>query len=139
MNNEPNWQPISMLPIVSESVDGMLSATEDQLVNLRAAQAKPHVMDDHTLNRVAKVYNEQLEHIELFEKQLYRWQKENLTADQATEVSRLLKQSIQLKAATQAVLEMAQSMGHKTIDKIMAMDEFELLEGIASGRIKPPM
>ena len=50
-----------------------------------------------------------------------------------------LKQSIQLKAATQAVLEMAQSMGHKTIDKIMAMDEFELLEGIASGRIKPPM
>ena len=139
MNNEPNWQPISMLPIVSESVDGMLSATEDQLVNLRAAQAKPHVMDDHTLNRVAKVYNEQLEHIELFEQQLYRWQKENLTADQATEVSRLLKQSIQLKAATQAVLEMAQSMGHKTIDKIMAMDEFELLEGIASGRIKPPM
>ena len=139
MNNEPNWQPISMLPILTESVGGMLSATEDQLVNLRAAQAKPHVMDDHTLNRVAKVYNEQLEHIELFEQQLYRWQKENLTADQATEVSRLLKQSIQLKAATKAVLEMAQSMGHNTIDKIMAMDEFELLEGIASGRIKPPM
>ena len=45
-----------------------------QLHSLRAAQEKPHVLDDYTVGRVLKVYREQQDFIWVYEAQLERWQ-----------------------------------------------------------------
>ncbi|NBI28074.1 helix-turn-helix domain-containing protein [Chengkuizengella marina] len=57
---EPNWQPISNLPLIGELIDGQLMAARDQYTNLLEAQPKPHVLDDYTVDRVIHVYTEQL-------------------------------------------------------------------------------
>lgn len=55
----PNWQPLSMLPMMTDMVAGMLDEVNTQIQSLRAAQEKPHVLDDYTVGRVLKVYGEQ--------------------------------------------------------------------------------
>ena len=52
----PNWQPLSMLPMMTDMLSGMLDEVNTQLQSLRAAQEKPHVLDDYTVGRVLKVY-----------------------------------------------------------------------------------
>lgn len=51
----PNWQPLSMLPMMADLVSGMLDEVNTQLQTLRQAQEKPHVLDDYTVGRVLKV------------------------------------------------------------------------------------
>jgi len=61
-----------MLPMMTDMVSGMLDEVETQLQSLRAAQQKPHVLDDYTVGRVLKVYGEQQDFLGVYEGQLAR-------------------------------------------------------------------
>jgi hypothetical protein len=133
------WQPISMLPTFTFMVDGMLEESLVQLDNMRKAVDKPHVLDDFTLNRVFDLYDKQLDDQRYFMEQFSRWQQDNLSDAQAKEVNRLIKQSATLKEVNEEILQIAHSIKHETIDKILAMDEVELAIAVLSGKIKPPV
>lgn len=135
---ERNWHPISMLPVFSEMIDGMLENAINQLEIIYPVLDKPHVLDDHTVNRVIKLYSKQLGDLWLIDTQLARWKEDGLTETQAMEVDRLIKQMPELKMNEEKVLKLIQSIEHNTIDKIMDMDELEVLDSILSGKIKPP-
>jgi hypothetical protein len=61
-SSEPvNWQPISQMPLVAGMIDGALGDTRDHLQTLTKARAKPHVLDDATVDRIERVHREQLE------------------------------------------------------------------------------
>lgn len=98
---QPQWQPISMLPVFTDMIDGMLEASLEQLDNMRLAVEKPHVMDDATMTRVFKLYSEQLEDHWLFEQQFARWSKDPLSEDQRIEIERLTRQANTLKATNE--------------------------------------
>ncbi len=136
---QPQWQPISMLPVFTDMVDGMLAASEEQLSSMRLAVDKPHVLDDATLNRVIELYDEQLKDHWLFEEQFARWKKDNLSVEEDKEINRLTEQSSKLKDTNEEILRIAHSVEHATIDKILDMDEAELAIAVLSGKIKPPI
>ncbi len=66
------WQPISALPLIGSMIDDFLDKVEKQQANLHARRSKPHVLDDHTVGRVIKVYSAQAEDLWLYEEQLSR-------------------------------------------------------------------
>lgn len=133
---QPHWQPITMLPVFSEMISGMLETSTDQLGYMQLVFEKPHVLDDATLHRVIEQYTNQLNDHWLFEEQFSRWQRESLRPSEAREVDRLIKQIAQLKESSEAILKIAHSIAHATIDKIMDMDELELIDALASGKVK---
>jgi hypothetical protein len=51
---QPQWQPIEMLPTLATHIDGMLESSQEQYETLLEAKPKPHVLDDYTVNRVTK-------------------------------------------------------------------------------------
>jgi hypothetical protein len=53
---QPNWQPLTMLPMLAELITGMANEAANQVVSLRQAETKPHVLDDATVNRVVTAH-----------------------------------------------------------------------------------
>lgn len=135
---QPQWQPISLLPTFTFMVDGMLQESTAQLRNLREVVTRSHILDESTLNRIVDLYTEQLDNQQLFVEQFSRWQQDKLSKTQAKEVKRLLKQSATLKDVTEEILQIAHSIEHTTINKILAMDEIELALAVLLGEIKLP-
>ena len=137
-NQQPQWQPVSLLPVFTDMVDGMLESSVEQLSYMQLVMEKRHVLDDATLDRIITLYSNQLENHWLFEEQFTRWKQGNLCDAEEVEIDRLVKQSSKLKEVNEEILKLARSFEHVTIDKIMAMDEIDLTEAMLSGKIKPP-
>ncbi len=135
----PNWQPLSMLPTLADMVSGMLDEVETQLKSLRAAQEKPHVLDDYTVGRVLKVYREQQDFLWVYEAQLARWQKETLNAPQRQQTEQMAAQLKQLEPGLSEILEIAEDLKGKTIESILKKSDTELALDVLSGKVKPPI
>ena len=135
----PNWQPLSMLPMLADMVAGMLDEVETQLHSLRAAQQKPHVLDDYTVGRVLKVYREQQDFIWVYEAQLERWQTETLTTAQRQQAEQMATQLAQLKPGLSEILAIADDLKGKTIESVLGKSDEELALDILSGKMKPPI
>ena len=45
---QPQWQPLSKLPLIAHHIDGMLESAQEQYQTLLPAKAKPHALDDFT-------------------------------------------------------------------------------------------
>jgi len=121
MDKQPQWQPISMLPVFTDMIDGMLEASQEQLANLQLVREKPHVMDDATLQRMVGLYSNQLEDQWLFEEQFSRWLRENLKPDETREVERLmaLHQRVVLRP------DRSDKEGSSPVDRLRAAREVE--------------
>ena len=123
---QPHWQPISMLPILARNIDGMLAGDVEQYETLLQARGKPHVLDDFTVNRVKQVFGDQRQGFAVFEEQLQLWGSEDLIDGQRQEVQRLVGQMAKLRENNTKVLALAEELGMGTIDKIMAKSDEEL-------------
>jgi hypothetical protein len=123
---QPQWQPISMLPTIATHIDGMLEAAQEQYQTLLPAKAKPHVLDDYTVNRIKKVFTDQQNDLWLFDEQLKRWQSNQLTGEQRKEVERLQGQMKKLREQVKTILELADDLSKGTIEKVMAKSDAEL-------------
>ena len=123
---QPQWQPLSKLPLIAQQIDGMLEAAQEQYQRLLPAKAKPHVLDSFTLNRVKDVFITQLNDFWLFEEQLTRWSKNQLTPEQRKEVERLAVQMLKLREQVVGILDLADQLGKGTIEKVMAKSDAEL-------------
>jgi hypothetical protein len=123
---QPQWQPISMLPTIATHIDGTLEAAQEQYETLLPAKARPHALDDYTVNRVKKVFTEQKNDLWLFEEQLKRWQSNQLTGEQRKEVERLQGQMKKLREQVKTILDLADDLSKGTIEKVMAKSDAEL-------------
>jgi hypothetical protein len=100
---EPQWQPILMLSTVATHIDGMLESAKEQYRTLLPAKAKPHVLDDYTVNRVKKVFTTQQNDLWMFDEQLTRWLSASLTGEQRLEIERLARQMKKLREQVAAL------------------------------------
>ncbi len=126
-SSEPvNWQPISQMPLVAGMIDGALGDTRDHVQTLTKARAKPHVLDDATVDRIERVHREQLEFVDIYAEQIQRWRTQGPSAAQTRELDRLEEQNRHLRAVTTDVLALAQELRKATIDRIMAMSDLEV-------------
>ena len=84
----PHWQPITRLPLIATAIDGMLETTQEQLETLERVRPKPYVLDDHTVARLIRSFTTQLNDLGLYQEQLARWKRTELSAGQRQEVER---------------------------------------------------
>lgn len=135
----PNWQPISALPLLAKMTTEMLSDVEAQLDNLKPAQEQPHVLDDHTVGRLLKVYGEQQEFLWVYDEQVMRWQREALSTDQKEQLDQMEQQLAQLNQALTDILKIANALKGKTIESVLGKSDQEIAMDILSGKLKPPL
>lgn len=137
-SRERNWHNIEMLAVFTEMVDGMLESALEQKESLQQVKHKPHILDDETVQRIITLYSERIEDRWLIKSQLDRWLSENITSAQKAEVNRLLKSLKIMAIEDPKILEIARSIEHGAIDKILDMDDAELGMSVLSGKIKSP-
>lgn len=130
-----DWQPMSAMPLVAGLIDGALEDTRGHLGTLAEARARPHVLDDATLDRVERVHAEQMGFVGVYARQIERWRGEGPSEDQARELDRMEAQNGRLRAATAEVLALAGQLRQGTIDRVMATGDTELgLQALFGGR-----
>lgn len=126
-NADPvNWQPISQMPLIASMIDESLGDTREHLETLTEARARPHVLDDATIDRVEQVHTEQMEYIDIYTRQIARWRTEKPSVAQALDLDRMEKQNQQLRAVTADVLALAAELRKGTINRVLAMGDLEL-------------
>ena len=120
----PRWQPIASLLLIARVIDGQLEAAEEQHRLLRLA--RPGSLDNATVERVVRVYTEEVELLAVYGEQLGRWRSGPLTVDQRLEVERLRGQLAHNRDADGAILTLAENLKATTIDAILAKSDLEL-------------
>jgi len=123
---QPQWQPLSMLPTLGPYIDGMLEADQEQYATLLEAKPKPYVLDHATVDRVIHMFTTQRDELVLFDEQLRRWERMNPTEEQRTEITRLKQQMAALHQVKTDVLTLAQELKKGTIENVLAMSDAEL-------------
>ncbi len=114
----PRWQPIASLPLIAQVIDGQLQAAEEQHRLLRLA--RPGSLDNATVERVVRVFTEEVELLVVYDEQLDRWHSWSLTVAQRLEVERLRGQLAHNRDVDAAVLSLAEELKATTIDAILA-------------------
>ena len=120
----PHWQPIASLPLIAHVIDGQLEAAEEQHRLLRLA--RPGSLDNATVERVVRVFTEEVELLAVYSEQLDRWRSGSLTVAQRLEVERLRGQVAHNRDVDAAVLSLAENLKATTIDAILAKSDLEL-------------
>ncbi|MBN1976578.1 MAG: hypothetical protein JW918_04175 [Anaerolineae bacterium] len=105
IQTKPKWQPLSLVPVVALTIDGIIQNSEYQHEAFSEAKDKAHLLDDETISRATELHEAQLKDVRLYEEQLKRWQMQPLTGDQRGEVDRLLGQLPRVKQLSEAILE----------------------------------
>jgi hypothetical protein len=124
--NQVNWQPISQMPLIASMITASLNDTREHLGTLTKAKARPHVLDDATIDRVEQVHTEQLQYINIYIQQIARWRTAKPSAVQAKELDRMEKQNQQLRDVTTDVLALAGELRKGTIERVLGMSDLEL-------------
>ena len=125
MVEQPDWQPISRLPLIGSMIDGMLQDAEEHYQTLLQASPKPHVLDDYTVGRVFDVFGRQKDDLWLFEERLARWKRDKLSVGQRDEVDRLTEQVGRCRTVIDSILSLAEQLKQRTIEKVLAKRVFE--------------
>jgi hypothetical protein len=121
-----NWQPISQMKLVASMIDDALGDTRKHLETLTKARARPHVLDDTTIDRVEQVHTEQMEFVDIYTQQIARWRTEKPSPAQTRKLDRMQEQNQQLHLVTADVLALASELRKGTIDRVLAMSDLEL-------------
>ena len=130
--------PISKLSLFESMINDMLAHMEEQHETFTEAKAKPHVLDDATVNRAVKAYQNHLDDLQLYNRQLTWWQEDELTDLQRARVDALVAKLPQIRARSEAILAMLAEIREGTIDRILEKDDFELGLEVLLGKHKPP-
>ena len=78
----PRWRPIADLPIIASMLDSLLHDDEGQYRTLLECRPKPSVLDEHTGDRVIRVFTQHKGDLSLYGEQLARWATEDVPATQ---------------------------------------------------------
>src|SRR2546425_8530110 len=103
----PRWHPIASMPLIAHVIDGQLEAAEEQ--HRLLLQARPGSLDDATVERVVRVYTEEVELLAIYDEQLDQWRSGALTAAQRLEVERLSGQLAHNRDVDAAILTLAEN------------------------------
>jgi hypothetical protein len=125
-NDQLNWQPISQMMLIASMIDTSLNDTREHLATLTKARAKPHVLDDATIDRIERVHSEQMEFVDIYTQQISRWRDEKPSASQARALDQMATQNKQLRDVTADVLALAGELRKGTIERVLGMSDVEL-------------
>lgn len=126
MNKQPNFHPLSMLPTILMISEGNLESSKKQLINMKAVEDKPHVLDDEIINRSLKLYNEQNEYIDIFLEQCRRWKGQSPNSEQLAQIQHVENCNKMLLELNTKILSIVNRCKDHTIDKVPAKSDLAL-------------
>jgi alkylated DNA nucleotide flippase Atl1 len=124
--------------MIASMIDGKVKDLEELYGNLGRAREMPHLLDDATVDRAIKLHETVREDGRIFEEQLARWRKEDLTEGQRLEIERLAGQMVKYNEMCEKILALAKELKKGTIDSIFSMSDAELAIAVLTGKIKMP-
>lgn len=125
-SEKPNWQPLSQLPLIASLIDGGVTEAVAQRQILTEARARPHLLDDATLDRIDQIYGEEQQWLGFCEEQLSRWQQGQPTPAEEQEIARFAAEIERLKPLVAEILALSAEIRTGTIDRIREMSDLEL-------------
>jgi hypothetical protein len=132
-----NWQPIGEIPLIAGMIDGALDDTRVHLATLTEARARPHLLDDDSIDRSERVHGEQLEFVDIYDEQIRRWRTQDPSAAQVRELDRLEQQNGFLRRVTLDVLALNKDLREGSIDRILEAGDLELGLNVLLGNLPP--
>jgi hypothetical protein len=100
-------------------IDGLVADLEVQAGLFARARREPYLLDEVTVSRTVRAYNETLENSTLFDNQLGRWRTEGPDDAQRREIERLTGQVARSRTLCQGILEAAAAIKNHTIDAVV--------------------
>lgn len=136
-DEEPTWRPLDDVAMLTEIARQGVEHASDQHELL--TQAGPYQLNDVTVARMLRVWNETLEWTGVHAEQGARWHQE--ATDTATEAAvgeyNALVQQERLLVVE--ILEMAHNLEAVTIEKLMAKSDLEIgLDALTNPRMRAP-
>ena len=122
-DEKPNWQPLSMIPTILSIIDGKVENFEDFYKNLCEARKKPGVMDDMTIDRTIKNYKKYLDDVWVYDDQIIRWKKQQLTEIQSRDLERLTEEMVKYRKLCKEIIEVSEEIKKGNIDRILEMND----------------
>jgi hypothetical protein len=123
---EPNWHPITALPLIETAITGGLDAAREQHELLLKARPKPYVLDDATIARTRRVFCESLEWCGVYDEQLRRWRSGRLTPAQRRDIARVENAKRETRAVITAILDLADELSAGTIERQLSTSDEQL-------------
>ena len=123
---EKIFHPLSMLPTILMISEGQLESSKEQLINMKAIEGKPHVLDDETINRSLKLYNEQNEIVDVFLEQCRRWRDQYPNSRQLAQIQQVEDCNKHLLEVNEQILYIVDRCKDHTINKILEKSDTEL-------------
>jgi hypothetical protein len=133
--HEVNWQPLSMVPTISDMVADALADSREHILTLMAALDRPYSLADEDLDRSRRVYTEQLEFVAIYTGQITRWRAVELSPNQRQIIDRIDADNAELLPLTWQVLALVETLRGSTIEAMMKMTDLELgLDAVVRGK-----
>lgn len=103
-----------------------LGANREQLRTLEPARRSPHLLDDHTVERIKEVFGVQRDDMWLWVETGERWQAQDLDAATAAKVDQYTAAVEAFAASNAVILVLADELGVDTIEKTLAKSDLAL-------------
>jgi hypothetical protein len=127
LKQEPNWQPISRLPMIIEHMESGVALAEEALASLTEGVEQPYRLDDATVQRaIAAWTNTRLDLTELFGPQGERWAQLDLGATRRKDVARYREHVARELELVDQILAVAEQLKGLTIEALMAKSDLEV-------------
>jgi len=132
------WQPLSALPQIERDINEQFDNTRELYEHLCQGRDRPNLLDDALVERVLRHVADQAEFLPVYREQLARWYRSQPTASQFMELDRVTHQIDRWASLLIQQRSLAEELSARTIDKMMALSNEELAQGIFSGKIPFP-
>lgn len=123
---EKIFHPLSMLPTILMISEGQLESSKEQLINMKAIEGKPHVLDDEIINRSLKLYTEQNEIVDVFLEQCRRWRDQSPNSRQLAQIQQVEDCNKHLLEVNEQILYIVDRCKDHTINKTLEKSDAEL-------------
>lgn len=133
-----SWQPLSELERIARGIDEQFDNTRDLYEHLCTGRDQPHLLDDAVIERVLRHVADQVQFLPVYRELLARWYQSQPTAEQLIRLDRVTHQLDRWEALLKEQRALAEEFSAGTIDKMMALSDEELAQGVFSGKIPFP-
>lgn len=123
---EQNWYPISRVGWFTDHVREGIDVTRGQIDLFAPALEQPYRLDDATVNRAARAYENQRDDLVLFRNQADRWTQEAVDAGERAAVDTYIAAVDELERLTGEVLGICATLADRTIEKLLAKSDIEV-------------
>ena len=134
---EPMWRPVSDVAMLTDVARQSVDFAREHLDTIR--DAGPYQLDDATVARMLRVWNESSDMNQVFAQQGLRWQQEVLSRSSEQAVAAYCVLVEEERVLIDEILTITTKLETVTIERLLAKSDLEVaLDGLSEPWMRPP-